>query len=901
MSGRPRVTCGAGGRALRRVAAELRNWYDRRGEGLPEETPEYADEADRAEDFKALIYQFTDPARGGDISVPCPKVPFRFFARDSFWDQIALSRLRFQGRKRTYVVCKGAQRRSKPDACEIARRVLVLHPPTHAAAGARGGADAGGYDASHAGRQASYNDDANGVYAPGLRVHLQKLAEAGVDENELRRVRRGYELALKYWPEQYHGRHYGGAAEHPDKLQAEHERMLGRHFVEGPLHYTPWVVQSLGGVWHEEKDKWRTIVDATSSGVNPASVPLSCEYDTLDDAIKGMEPGCLMSAFDLTDAFLNWPYEQSHCELMGYADTKNDFFRYRFLGFGGAQSPAVQQRWARVIKDILNRVGLRHCQGAAADYSTFQCVMAYMDDFAMSHTGEAARRPELAREQFDSCMKVLAELGLEDKVTKRSPPATTLEILGFHVDTIAQTVSVTQRRCERLCAEIDALRSDQTADIGRRDLAALVGKLQWVAQIAEGGQLHLRRAYRARDAFVDTKDADRPVRERWGRGVRVWRTDGLRRDLHWWREQLPLLQGRPVYLSNRTVPNGFWRGRLAEDDAFLAATDGVSNEDVEVITTDASGYAGGAWWRRERAAWHFEQELRAPNLSSNYRELLTAVLAIERWGAALRGSRILIRTDNTTTVRVANTGDTPSPELEPLARRLYEAVQRHGVAVAARHIPGLKNGLADALSRRRYEKPDSGDWQFRPDQFELAEDWLRRQLARGFDVDACADPTGSNAQLPHFWSAVDSCLDHDMAGKHVWCNADWELFDRLLPHFKRGAAVDPYGTAGVFVVPEKTRASWWRHTRGFRVLGRYPAGTQLFTRPVGILTGARETVRPAKWPVLLLAWEPARRHAGARPGGVREGTGPGRIGASELLRLQLSGDGAVDSVRLRRL
>ena len=87
----------------------------------------------------------------------------------------------------------------------------------------------------------------------------------------------------------------------------EHERMLARGFLEGPLLYVPWIVQSLGGVWKRDKEKWRTIVDATSSGVNPACVPVECRYDMLTDAVKGMKPGCRLSYFDLTDAFLNWP------------------------------------------------------------------------------------------------------------------------------------------------------------------------------------------------------------------------------------------------------------------------------------------------------------------------------------------------------------------------------------------------------------------------------------------------------------------------------------------------------------------------------------------------------------------------------------------------------------------
>ena len=114
----------------------------------------------------------------------------------------------------------------------------------------------------------------------------------------------------------------------------------------------------------------------------------------LADAVGGMTPRCLISAFDLTDAFLNWPYDQAHSDLMGYADTKAEYFRYRYLGFGASQSPSIQQRWALITKGILNREGLRYCTGAAADYSTFKVVLAYVDDHHDVAHGCGGRRPE---------------------------------------------------------------------------------------------------------------------------------------------------------------------------------------------------------------------------------------------------------------------------------------------------------------------------------------------------------------------------------------------------------------------------------------------------------------------------------------------------------------------------
>ena len=983
---RPALFRGAGGRVLRRLAAELVNWYRVRRDQLPAEPPEFAHRAERAEEFKLLIYEFCDPSSGGDISLPTPKVKFVWWGRDALWGRIALSRLRFCGSKRTYVVCRADHRqrrrearsrrglraacvtRPSPsavidslmngttlsrDSCggvatpsegytefgvgaadpygqffkgkpvkepgpksltqsrKLAtetidpaygrggaggeessepapgRRVLVLHPPERSSVAAA-------YDPEHAARQASFGDNADGIFAKGLRVDVAALRRAGAPLEELERVRRGYELLLREWPRQYHGRHYGGAADHPDKLQHEHERMLARNFVEGPLLYVPWVVQSLGGVWREDKAKWRTIVDATSSGVNPACLPMTVRYDMLEDAIRGMTPRCRLSSFDLTDAFLNWPYLQSHSELFGYRDTRGDYFRYRFLGFGGAQSPAVQQRWALIIKDLLNRVGLRYCSGRAADYSGFAVVMGYMDDFACVHAEWLT--PAEADEQFASVLRVLEDLGLEDKPSKRSPPAMSLEILGFLVDTAEQTVTVTERRCAQLVDEISVFLSSADADVGRREMASLVGKLQWVAQILQGGQLHLRRAYRARDDFVEPPGES--MRERWGRGVRVWRTAGLLSDLRWWRRELPRLRGRKLFLANMTVANGFWRGALGETDELLDARDGVSHEDVEVITTDASGYGAGGWWRRRRAAWYLARELRAPRKSSNYRELLTVVLVLERWGGELAalGRRVLIRTDNTVTVKVVNSGDSGSPLLEPLARRLHRVVEQHGLQVAARHIPGLKNGLSDALSRWRESPLGADARRVAGPLFRGVEDWVMRRTGRSFDVDACADPEGVNSHCELFWSGADSCLDHDMGGRSVWAFPPETLLGRLLLHFREGATARPYDTTGVFVVPARTDAAWWRRLKGFRILGRIPSGSAaLVPDPGSASSGAREADS------LLVWWEPACRDSRARGYRAAPDFGADAEAGGDLFGVQLSGDGARDAEHLRGL
>ena len=534
-------------------------------------------------------------------------------------------------------------------------------------------------------------------------------------------------------------------------------------------------------------------------------------------------------------------------------------------------------------------------------------MLCYLDDFLIRHPDGISAAA--AREQYDSVLRVLADLGIAEKASKRDYPSTRSVILGFEVDTDEQTVGLTEERCRRYVGEIDTFLSNE-GDWSRRDLASIIGRLQWCAPVVAGGQLHLREAYRARDAFVDGQLRAAGPREAWSRGVRVHRTALAVDDLRWWQTALRELVGRPVYLTNVGVANGFWRGDIDEGDAALDAAAGQCAEPgVQVITTDASGYAGGAWWMERRAAWRFEAAFAAPNCSSNYRELATAVLALEEWGPHLRGQRVLIRTDNTTTMSVLNRGDSAHDTLLPLARRAEAAAKKYGFYVAARHVPGLKNGLADGLSRWRHDDRDEGDWMFDHGEFTRVQTALAETLAspRDFSLDGCADPVGANSHCPRFRSAVDSILDHDLGGEHLWCNADWRLLAPTIKHFKECAARRPFDTSGLFVVPVKTHASWWRELKGFEILDVYRAGSDLFTRRQSSESGQisdsglRESCRPAKWPVVLAWWPPAHREPRAGSGAVRVPAQAVPGGALGLRRLRLSGDGSSDAALLHRL
>jgi hypothetical protein len=867
----PPILTGANLTKYRRVASELHTHYKTRRSLLPPLPPPNPARSVSAAEIKVSIYTFFDERCPADIAVPWPKMcGVKMYDRHAFWARMALSRLRFLHDKRHYVKVRRYGKN--------APTLLQLHVPPK-----------GKFDPAHAAAQATYRDDGD-VFIKGLRVDRERLREVGVPDADVAKLYSGYEVALHEWPAKYHGQNYGGALDYPDKLSDEIKRMLDAGFVEGPLLYVPHIVQGMGGVWKPEKQKWRTVMDATTCGVTPASLHLGADYDMLDAILRRLQPDQLMSGFDLTDAFCNWPYTPSHSDLWGFKDqASQQYFRYRFMAFGGCQSPAVQQHWARIIKDLVNKHGLRFCRpgSRAATAPGFSCEGAYLDDFHLHHSPGLSVSE--STEQYESVLRLLEHLGITYKPSKCIWPTTECEYLGFVVDSVARTVGITAERAAALRAAIFVFCAQVRGGerlVQRRELARIIGRLQWTVTVLPHGQRFLRYGYDCLHALQEADRARPGLKAQWASDVRVQVTDACLRGLEAFAAELDGIDGRPIFLDNLNSPNGFWAGALPESDDQLDAdgVEGVSAEDIEILTGDASGKMGGGWWRHERMAFEFPVDESAPFKSSNFRELKTALKMLEHWGPELqrrRVKRVLIRTDNITTAAAINKLSSRWPDLRPLAEAFADVSRRCQLQVRARHIRGLHNLLADRLSRELVLRAtDYGDWRFRHDEFE---EW-ERLLGRRFDTDACADPLGHNAHCERFHSRLDSTLSHSWARHHTWCNADWEILDEVLAHFRRGYAEAPHDTSALFIVPAWPAASWWTALKGMRLLAVYPTGSELFSAPptvsdfnFGVPKNAtldtRRFLGATKWPVAVVYAPPALRHAGGER--TLPGRGPG--------------------------
>jgi hypothetical protein len=421
-----------------------------------------------------------------------------------------------------------------------------------------------------------------------------------------------------------------------------------------------------------------------------------------------------------------------------------------------------------------------------------------------------------------------------DSVKKQELPAPSKVHIGHLIDPQAMKVSVTDERRIKNVAVINNVLEDVSTElsVGRRDWSTVVGKLQFTATVVRGMQAELSTAYSPLYRVMG-RGTRAPDFGDWSAGAMIQLAAGDMDAL----ERVKVLYAdaanceRRFYYSPTTGTSGFWTGDTNDTHVQLDHTS-TTSEGVPVYTGDASGFAAGVWHKDLRHIHYFSTERAAPNMSSNYRELVTALLGLHQWATRWTGSRLLYRSDNSTTVAIINKGGTMAPDLLPVITDINKICIQEKIDLAASHIPGVINTRADLMSRWVRTR-DDGDWRLMDEVFDQVHSVVSNRYMGGhsFTLDGSADPAGTNAMLPRFRSPLDSILTADLRGEHLWCNPDFKIAGEVLKWFLKAYQEAPLTTSGTFLLPEWPDRPFWNHVKGARVIARFSENTPLFTSP----------------------------------------------------------------------
>ena len=122
------------------------------------------------------------------------------------------------------------------------------------------------------------------------------------------------------------------------------------------------------------------------------------------------------------------------------------------------------------------------------------------------------------------------------------------------------------------------------------------------------------------------------------------------------------------------------------------------------LYTDASNTGRGTLLETHLASGIWDEQTKARHI--NWLELKAVFLALQEFEEIVTNHNVMVVSDNTTVVAyINNMGGTHSPTLCYLLWDMMLWCKEKGIVLRARHLPGRRNGIADALSRRMHFSP----------------------------------------------------------------------------------------------------------------------------------------------------------------------------------------------------
>ena len=245
--------------------------------------------------------------------------------------------------------------------------------------------------------------------------------------------------------------------------------------------------------------------------------------------------------------------------------------------------------------------------------------------------------------------------------SKTIGPSQTLEFMGIVLDSVRMEARLPD---DKLARARDLLLSFKSRLV---ELQSLIGTLQFACKVVVPGRTFLQRII----------NLTRGVPSRFHH-VRLNRE--FSRDISMWKVFLDQWNGRSFFLDSARTPS----------------------PDLELFTDAAGsigfgGYFRGKWFQgRWPACMHLSRER---GISIEWQELFPIVVACALWFPDFSGKRLQFWCDNESVVAIINQGHSKAPRIMDLVRFLVLISMKHNFFVRARHVAGVNNGIADALSR----------------------------------------------------------------------------------------------------------------------------------------------------------------------------------------------------------
>lgn len=489
-------------------------------------------------------------------------------------------------------------------------------------------------------------------------LHIDRFTQLGFPETFTRQLRIGIPLLLHTLPPAAHIDNYSSVADHldfvRDTLQQWHT--MG---VYKEINSRPHITHPLGVV--AKDNKLRLIVDASATRLNEHLYAPKFSLPSHAKILPSLTRDTHLAKADLKSGFLQLPIRRCEQTYLGFKHPiSKKWCVFLRLPFGLGPAAFLFQTFTEALK-----LGLRNIMGIEAE--------VYIDDWLFHHPDKntAAAHLTLFGQLCDY-------LGIIVNHKKSEGPARSLNFLGLCMNLPAEQLQLPEDK--RLRYRTNILNLIIAAKPTMDHIAQVAGQIVHIASVHRHGWAHTQPLW---DVLYNKHTVwTRKTLQR----TSFSQSTELTECLKWWAAALATPISRKIWVSAS--------GALLLWDNLTAR---LMLDHPITITTDASSVGWGASWgtRTLSGVWNAHQT----TLSNNWRETKAVLNALNRW-TSVEQSRILVLTDNSTTLAVINLRRTTAPGLQHLAERLSDIERSRNIELVALHLPGKLNGLSDALSRQ---------------------------------------------------------------------------------------------------------------------------------------------------------------------------------------------------------
>ena len=468
------------------------------------------------------------------------------------------------------------------------------------------------------------------------------------------------------------------------------------------------------------------------------------KMDNIKVVLANVTENCLMASLDLKHAYHS---VKIHDDYQKYLRFEWDASLCQYTCYPNGLGPCPR-KFTKLMK-----VPLSHLREKG------YLIVGYLDDFWTQ--GKTMGK---CRDSLIAAIQLLQRLGFTIHVDKSQlQPKTTITFLGFVINSVSMTVTLTDEKKSKLLKLIEEVLAKNLVKI--RTVASLIGNMVSSFPASLYGPLYYR-----------TIECDKnfALKQNKGNFEKMMELSSQSRDeILWWKHNVPNMNA-PIQ----------WPP--------------ISKE----LSTDASGKNGwgaslvgtepiGGTWTEDQLDIHI-----------NVKEMLAILYALRSFADQLKGHHVCVLCDNTTAVQVLNKmGTTRSPQCNDMAKQIWSFCQNNAIFITCTHIPGVENTVADKESRREYKQ---GEWMLNTDIF------LRAIAHFDFTPDLDCFAARANAQLSRYCSRTP-----DPYATHIDCfSINWGQYKAyLFPPFSiinkvlQKLRIDK--ATALCVIPRWTTQAWW--------------------------------------------------------------------------------------------